>query len=202
MHQATRVTRGWVMYGKCHLSRHSENKKILCTETCTEGLTFYHENERFVDTSERHIGLQGLNDIDKWIYNMSSFKMTNTVCHLSVNNQWPPFIYVPWHVWHCVYRASYCNVLITNEMHNSYNQFLFHSLSALHVANDSSRSSSAARHNILYYTVWCNRYRRADSTIVPKEQLSVTSCWLMHWSVSRTEAHNHSDATLSSNDSG
>ena len=74
MHQATRVTRGWVMYGKCHLSRHSENKKILCTETCTEGLTFYHENERFVDTSERHIGLQGLNDIDKWIYNMSSFK--------------------------------------------------------------------------------------------------------------------------------
>ena len=25
-------------------------------------LTFYHENERFVDTSERHIGLQGLKD--------------------------------------------------------------------------------------------------------------------------------------------
>ena len=26
-------------------------------------------------------------------------------------------------IWSCVYRASYCNVLITNEMHNSYNQF-------------------------------------------------------------------------------
>ena len=30
----------------------------------------------------------------------------------------------------CMYRASYCNVLMTNEMHNSYNQFLFHSFFA------------------------------------------------------------------------
>ena len=30
-------------------------------------------------------------------------------------------------------------------------------LDALHVSNESSRSSSAARHNILYYTVWYNR---------------------------------------------
>ena len=65
------------------------------------------------------------------------------------------------------------NVLMTNEMLSSYNQFLFHSfLSALHVSNESSRSSSAARHNILYYTVWYNRYNRAGeftlaSTIVP-----------------------------------
>ena len=45
-------------------------------------------------------------------------------------------------------------VLITNEMHNSYDKFLFHSvLSALHVSNESSRSSSGAQHNILYYTV-------------------------------------------------
>ena len=45
------------------------------------------------------------------------------------------------------------NVLMTNEMHNSYNQFLFHSfLSAVHVSNESSRSASGARHNILYYT--------------------------------------------------
>ena len=46
-------------------------------------------------------------------------------------------------------------VLMTNEMHNSYNQFLFHSffLSALHVSKESSRSSSEARHNMLYYTV-------------------------------------------------
>ena len=46
------------------------------------------------------------------------------------------------------------NVLMTNEMHNSYNQFLFHSfLSALHVSNESSRSSSEAQYNTLYYTV-------------------------------------------------
>ena len=47
---------------------------------------------------------------------------------------------------------------MTNEIHNSYNQFLFHGiLSALHVSNEASRSSSEARHNILYYTVWYNR---------------------------------------------
>ena len=63
--------------------------------------------------------------------------------------------------------ASTCDkVLITNEMHNSYNQFLlFHSfLSALHVSNESSRSSSGARHNILYYTVWYNQYNRAGES--------------------------------------
>ena len=49
-------------------------------------------------------------------------------------------------------------VLITNEMHNYYNKFLFHSfLSALHVSNEPSRSSSGARHNMLYYKVWYNR---------------------------------------------
>ena len=42
---------------------------------------------------------------------------------------------------------------MTNEMHNYYRQFLFHSfLSVLHVSTESSRSSSAARYNILYYT--------------------------------------------------
>ena len=30
-----------------------------------------------------------------------------------------------------MYRASYCNVLITNEMHSSYDQFLFHSFCLL-----------------------------------------------------------------------
>ena len=64
-------------------------------------------------------------------------------------------------------KKLFINVLMTNEMHNSYNQFLFHSfLSAVHVSNESSRSSSGARHNILYYTVWYNRYNRA-CTIVP-----------------------------------
>ena len=44
-------------------------------------------------------------------------------------------------------------MLITNEMHNSYNQFLFNSfLSALDVSKESSRSSSGARYNKLYYT--------------------------------------------------
>ena len=51
---------------------------------------------------------------------------------------------------------------MTNEMHNSYNQFYFTVfLSALHVSNESSLSSSGARLNILYYTVWYNRYNRA-----------------------------------------
>ena len=36
-------------------------------------------------------------------------------------------------MWRCVYRASYCNVLMTNEMHSSYNQFLFHSFFLLYV---------------------------------------------------------------------
>ena len=45
-------------------------------------------------------------------------------------------------------------------MHNSYNQFLSQFLSALHVSKESSRSSSAAWHNALYYTVWYNRYNR------------------------------------------
>ena len=44
------------------------------------------------------------------------------------------------------------NVLITNKMHNSYNQFLllflFHSFA--YILNESSRSSSEAWHNILY----------------------------------------------------
>ena len=39
---------------------------------------------------------------------------------------------------------------------------LFDSFSSvLHVSNESSRSSSGARHNILYYAVWYNRYNRA-----------------------------------------
>ena len=57
------------------------------------------------------------------------------------------------------------DVLITNEMHNFSNQYLFHDfLSALHVSNESSRSSSEARHNILYYIVWYNRYNRAGES--------------------------------------
>ena len=48
---------------------------------------------------------------------------------------------------------------MTNEMHNSYNQFLFHNfLSAVHVSNESSRSSSGAQRNVLYYTVQSVHY--------------------------------------------
>ena len=75
-------------------------------------------------------------------------------------NTWVLMRYYMWRtlfslIWRCVYRASYCNMLMTNDMHSSYNQFLFHSffLSALHVSNESSRSSSGSRRNILYYTV-------------------------------------------------
>ena len=54
---------------------------------------------------------------------------------------------------------------MTNEMHNSYDQFLFHSfLSALHVSNKSSCTPSGAQHNILCYTVWYNRYNRAGES--------------------------------------
>jgi hypothetical protein len=52
-------------------------------------------------------------------------------------------------IWRYTYRASYCNVSMTNEMHNSYNQFysiVF--LSSLHVSKESSRSS--AQHGIIY----------------------------------------------------
>ena len=75
--------------------------------------------------------------------------------------------------------------LMTNELQNSYNQFLFHSfLSALHVSNESSRSSSGARHNILYYTVWYNRAgeSRLACTIVPI--VPIVLCNTVHYAVS------------------
>ena len=63
-----------------------------------------------------------------------------------------------------VLTLPFCNALMANDMHSSYNQYLFHSfLSALHVSNESSRPLSGAQHNILYYTVWYNR----AGTIIP-----------------------------------
>ena len=63
------------------------------------------------------------------------------------------------------------NVLMKKEMYVSYNKFLFHSfLSALHISNESSRSSSGARHNTLYYPVQsvesCRWVYRLACTIV------------------------------------
>ena len=83
-----------------------------------------------------------------------------------------------------MYRASYCNVLINNEMHNYYNQFystVF--LSALHVSNESSRSSSAARHNILYYTVWYNRYNRAGESRLACTVVLIVLCNTIYYDV-------------------
>ena len=78
----------------------------------------------------------------------------------------------------CTSQTSACStrVFMTNEMHNSYNHFLFHSfLSALHVSKESSRSSSEARHNILYYTVWYNRYNCAgESSFLDATRLACT----------------------------
>jgi hypothetical protein len=69
-----------------------------------------------------------------------------------------------WWKWHIslYYRGDTLQyVLITNKMHIFYNKFLLHSfLSALHFSKEYIRSSSGARHNILYYTVWYNRALR------------------------------------------
>ena len=56
------------------------------------------------------------------------------------------------------FRSS---VLMTNEIHNYYNQFLFHSfLSALHVSNESSRSSSG------YGMIYCiSQYKRYSGAV-------------------------------------
>ena len=53
---------------------------------------------------------------------------------------------------------------MTNEMHNSYTQFLFHIfVSALHVSKESSRSLSGAQNDVLYYTVqWVQSCRRVQ----------------------------------------
>ena len=81
---------------------------------------------------------------------------------------------------------------MTNEMHSSYNQFLFHSfLSALHVSNESSHSSSGARHNILCYTVWCNRADKSSCFEVVGKSLTHKKLWnkmdykncASHWSL-------------------
>ena len=64
---------------------------------------------------------------------------------------------------------------MTKEMHSYYNQFLFHSiLSALHVSNESSLSSSRAQNNALYYTVWYNRYNRAGESSCYAARLACT----------------------------
>ena len=73
-----------------------------------------------------------------WILLALAARNTNTVFQQ----------HLPSLAWRCVYRASYCNVLMTNQMHNSYNQFFIPQfLSALHVSNESSLHP---RHNILY----------------------------------------------------
>ena len=65
-----------------------------------------------------------------------------------------------------------CCVLMTNEMHNSYNQFYSTVFVCLHISNESSRSSSGARHNILHYTIWYNR--AGESTCFKAARLTCT----------------------------
>ena len=55
-------------------------------------------------------------------------------------------------IWHCVYYASYCNVLMTNEMHNSYNQFLFHSFCLLYMFQ-MHLVIHQQEHSIIYYII-------------------------------------------------
>ena len=67
-----------------------------------------------------------------------------------------------------VLMTNRCTIIIINFYSTV---FLF----ALHVSNESSRSSSGARHNILYYTVWYNRYNRAgESSCLKAARLACT----------------------------
>jgi hypothetical protein len=69
-------------------------------------------------------------------------------------------------IWRCVYRASYCNVLMTNEMHNSYNQFYSTVFCLLYMF----RTNLVVHHQdygIIYCITQYNQYNRAYSTIVP-----------------------------------
>ena len=74
-------------------------------------------------------------------------------------------------------------VLINNEMHNSYNQFLFHSfLSAVHVSKESSRSLSGARHNTLYYTVQFSTIVQANlESTVDNTSLDMNTLQFSKW---------------------
>ena len=58
---------------------------------------------------------------------------------------------VPCIILQCVDKATRCTILVINFFYST----IF--LSALHVSNESSRSSSGALPNILYHAVWYNR---------------------------------------------
>ena len=68
-------------------------------------------------------------------------------------------------------------------MHNSYNQFLFHSfLSAVHVSKESSRSLSGARHNTLYYTVQFSTIVQANlESTVDNTSLDMNTLQFSKW---------------------
>ena len=73
---------------------------------------------------------------------------------------------------------------MTNEIHNSYNQFLFHSfVPALHVSNESSLSSSGALSSILYYIVWYNRYNRAGESRLACTIVPIVLCNTVYYAV-------------------
>ena len=65
-----------------------------------------------------------------------------------------------------MYHASYCNGLMTNEMHNSYNKFLYHSFCLLYMF----RTNLVVHHQeqgIMYCITQHNLYNLAYSTVVP-----------------------------------
>ena len=75
----------------------------------------------------------------------------------------------------CVYRPSYCSVLMTNEMHSSYNQFLFHSFCLLYMFR-TNLVDHHQEHGVIYCITQYNRYNHAVSTIVPIVPNCVTQC--------------------------
>ena len=58
------------------------------------------------------------------------------------------------------------NVLMTNEMHNSYNQFLFHSFCLLYMFR-TNLVVHHQEHSIIYCITHTVQYSRAYSTILP-----------------------------------
>ena len=66
-------------------------------------------------------------------------------------------------IWRCVYRASYCNVLMTNEMHSSYNQFYSTVFCLLYMFR-TNQIVHHQEHGIIYCITQYNRYNRAGET--------------------------------------
>ena len=76
----------------------------------------------------------------------------------------------------CVYRASYCNVLMTNEMHNSYNQFYSTFFCLLYMFRK-NLVVHHQEHSIIYCNTQYNRYNRATNCTVCVIQYIMPCSW-------------------------